>query len=292
MRWIDQLHASSLAVVGTLAHVRVSYAVAALLLYTGSLFLAAFRWRLVLRGLGGAVNYWRTLLAYLAGVCMGNITPARTVGGDACRIAALGATSQVPLKTVAASVVIERLTEALPVTALVLMALSTLRPGAGHGRWILAIAALLLAAAYVFRSTWHEWLQRWRAAMRTNAIAPRTLAAVTGCSTIVWLQDAARLALVAAACGVALTPAQAATLSVVSIVSGIVPTIGGLGVVEGGLVAALVVFGASLEVAVAVTAIERAISFAFGTALGGVALGILGARRIWPKRVTDPLVLQ
>ena len=54
-----------------------------------------------------------------------------------------------------------------------------------------------------------------------------------------------RLMVVSAALGVRLTIAQGAALTVFSIVGGLVPTVGGLGAIEGSLVTGLLLFGVS-----------------------------------------------
>ena len=74
---------------------------------------------------------------------------------------------------------------------------------------------------------------------------------------------------------------QAIPLSMVVLVGGLFPTIGGLGAVEGGLTAALCLFGARLEQALAVTALERGISYVLATAAGGALLAALGGGSLW-----------
>jgi len=48
---------------------------------------------------------------------------------------------------------------------------------------------------------------------------------------------------------------------VVGVLGGFVPTVGGLGAVEGALVATLVLFGVPLDTAIAMTTVERGISY-------------------------------
>jgi uncharacterized membrane protein YbhN (UPF0104 family) len=66
----------------------------------------------------------------------------------------------------------------------------------------------------------------------------------------------------------------------------LVPTLGGLGAVEGGLVAGLAAFGVDLPTAAAITAIERAISYGFSTGAGLIVIALLGGRSLWPGRRT------
>ena len=96
-----------------------------------------------------------------------------------------------------------------------------------------------------------------------------------------WLQDVLRLTCVTLAFGVSLSTTQIATLSMLAMLGGIVPAVAGLGPVEGGLVAGLMVFGVDLPTAAAITALERAISYGFSTSAGAVVVALLGGRSLW-----------
>src|SRR5262245_18261128 len=126
----------------------------------------AFRWRLLLRSLGSGASLWEALLAYSAGVCVCNITPARTLGGDVCRAALIGRPGGVPpLKTIAASVVYDRATDVPGFLLLGVLALPVLKPSSAN--WavlaLVALAAGLLARLLYRRrrqrmGQWHEAL--------------------------------------------------------------------------------------------------------------------------------------
>jgi len=72
-----------------------------------------------------------------------------------------------------------------------------------------------------------------------------------------------------------------ATLSILTIIGGLLPSVGGLGPVEGSLVAGLVAFGVDLPTAAAITAAERLISYGFSTLSGAVVVASLGGRSLW-----------
>jgi uncharacterized membrane protein YbhN (UPF0104 family) len=75
----------------------------------------------------------------------------------------------------------------------------------------------------------------------------------------------------------------------VAMLGGLVPTIGGLGVVEGGLTAALCLFGVELDKALAITALERGISYILATGVGGLVLLYVGGGELWrSSRKGDP----
>ncbi len=273
----------------TLLAARPAWIAAALALYVVSLFVAGARWRWILRALGSDVRLRRSVLVYMAGIFVSNTTPASRLGGEASRIALIRRSGVVTIETATTSVALDRMSELPPVTILALVTLPAvygLRVPAGVRAAVLVVVGLLLAGA--------AWQIR-RSRRATPAPAPgvrrsrwpsgaemlRVLPVATGYSAVVWGQDVARMFVVAAACGVFLTVPQAATLSMVALIGGLAPTIGGVGVIEAGLVGGLLAFGVPADRAGAIVAIERAISLVLGTAAGGVALTILGGRWLW-----------
>jgi uncharacterized protein (TIRG00374 family) len=87
------------------------YVAAALALYVLGVSAAGLRWRLILAALGHRVPVADALLTYLAGVFVNNVTPASRLGGEACRIAAIGLRSRVPVPAATVSAVYDRLSE-------------------------------------------------------------------------------------------------------------------------------------------------------------------------------------
>src|SRR5205085_4934462 len=99
-------------------------------------------------------------------------------------------------------------------------------------------------------------------------------------ATVAQVETVIRQIVVAAACGLPLTIQQSATVTAMSIVGGFVPTVGSIGAIDGSIVAGLVLFGADTHTAVAITLIERLISYGFSTAAGAGALAVLGGRGV------------
>jgi uncharacterized membrane protein YbhN (UPF0104 family) len=188
--------------------------------------------------------------------------------------------------TVAA--VYERLSE---VPAFALMVLACIVAFA-RGPWpplgrITRPAAVLVciasAAIWIARG---PLVRRWRRLRATDdrdsiAIAPRTFAISTAWSFAIWMLDITRVWLIARVFEAAISLPQAAALSAVAIVGGLAPTVGGLGVIEGGLIAGLLAFGVPSSTAIAITAAERSISYGLATIAGAGALALLGGRDLW-----------
>ena len=263
---------------------RPGYAVAALALYIASVFIVGARWRGFLRALGGEVGVVRATLATLGGLAAGNLTPAP--GGEACRIALVGQGGRATWQQATIAAVWDRLSELPPIIVLGGMALVAVRHLAVGWRTpaiIGGLAVALIAGAFAIarlrRSSFA--LAGWRERLAVDRVSGRVFAEGVGYASLVWLQDVLRLTCVTLAFGVVLSPTQIATLSILAMLGGIVPAIAGLGPVEGGLVAGLLAFGVDLPTAAAVTALERAISYAFSTSAGVIVIGLIGGRSVW-----------
>src|SRR5262249_6567280 len=199
--------------------------------------------------------------------------------GDACRTALIQRPGgSPPLKAVAASVVYDRLTDLAGFLMLGVLALPTFKPNSPH--WgVLALVAL--AAALVARPLYRRLISRmsqWHQAAVGRAMGA-SLAAAIGCSLMIWLLDITRVMLVGRAFGVRFGPSQAAAVSLLRLGSGAVPVPAGIGVVDGALVGAFIWLGLPAATAAALAIMERAIVYGGATALGAVALVLLGGWR-------------
>src|SRR5262249_41975255 len=202
--------AETAAVIG---QAKVGFVAAAFAVDTLALVLMAFRWRLLLRAMGSAASLWRTLLAYSAGVCICNISPARTVGGDVCRGALIPRPGGSPsVKAVAASIIYDRATDVVGFLMLGAIALPVLRPKSPH--WAV-VAVIVLAVGLGVPPLYRRLISRIRAwhYAAINSNVPPALAGAIGCSLIIWLLDITRIMLVAAAFGIHFVPSQAAAIS-------------------------------------------------------------------------------
>jgi uncharacterized membrane protein YbhN (UPF0104 family) len=121
----------------------------------------------------------------------------------------------------------------------------------------------------------------WRDKLALDTVSARAFCTGVGFSSLLWLQDFLRLKCAALAFGVALSPTQTAALSILAMLGGLAPTLGGLGAVEGGLVSGLMAFGVDFPTAAAVTALERVISFGLSTCGGLTVIALVGGRSLW-----------
>src|SRR5262249_15213677 len=153
---------------------------------------------------------WHTLLAYSAGVCVCNITPARTLGGDACRAALIPRPGGIPsMKAIAASVVYDRMTDAAGFLMLGVIAAPTLE--FTWPRWTIALLALAAVAAPLLYRRLARRVAQWHPPAIGRAMRASMIAAV-GCSLVIWSLDITRIVLVGRAFGVKFSPSQAAAV--------------------------------------------------------------------------------
>ncbi len=261
------------------------YVFTALALYVVSLFIGGARWRGFLQALGGDVGAVRATLATLGGIAAGNLTPGR-IGGEACRIGLVRMSGTATWRQATIAVVWDRLSELPPILVLSMMALIGMR----HFTWGWPAAAVAagIAAALILGALAIPRLRRsgsslagWRERLAFDRVSGRLFATAVGYSALVWLQDVLRLICATRAVGVVLSPTRIATLSMLGMLGGIAPSLAGLGPVEGGLLAGLMAFGIDLPTAVAVTTIERVISYGFSTAAGSLVIALMGGRSLW-----------
>jgi uncharacterized membrane protein YbhN (UPF0104 family) len=263
---------------------RVEWALVALALYVMAWLAASGRWRLVVAALGGRLGWLPAGLATIAGVAVNNLTPTGRLGGEACRIAITRLKGDLTLSRGALATICDRATDAPLIALIALVALPALPALTGGYVRGAAIATAVVLAFWLLFGQWvrrllRSWVSGW---LREGlAIDRRTIAAGFAFSALVWVEDVLRLMAVARAFEVVLTPSQGAALVLAGLVGGFVPTIGGLGAVEGALAGLLVLFGLPIETAIAITTLERAISYGFSTVLGGIVVLAFGGRRLW-----------
>ena len=266
---------------GAFAHANPGLVLLAVTLHLAGLVITGARWRAVAVALGARLSLWRATIINLAGIFVRNVTPTTGLGGDATRIALLGAEGM-PLPNATASFVYVRAAEAPPLMVIALAAAPALGDAIARSSRRIELAATAIALAIV--SIWlcrsragaaFARVREWHARLR---IAPAVWAAAIAYAALAQVETLVRQITVAAAFGFTLSLQQSATVTALGVVGGLVPTVGSIGTIDGGIFAALVLCGAPPDVAIAITVAERAISYGLSTGLGAVALAGLGGR--------------
>ena len=280
--WTSGVASMLRAIVDALAAANPLDVLLAIILYAVSVPLAAFRWQAVLRGLHVQAPLGRLMLTNLAAICVNNLTPSARLGGEACRVLVVVRRRMTSTTTAVLSIVYERLSEIPAVASLVIVALVMAGRGLPRATPVGVTAAVVLVAvlaAVALRVA--PMIRKRLQEVATARVAPAVFGVAAAVSVAVWGLDVMRLRAAASAVGAPLTVAQAITLSAITVAAGLVPSIGGLGVIEGSLVGGLVAFGVRPADAAAITAIERAISYGLASVAGAGALSALGGRALW-----------
>ena len=274
-----------------LGEAKLPFAALALSLYIFSLWVGAVRWQRLLLAMGCRVRVLRLLLVNLVGICANNVTLNSRVAGEGSRLAALRVTDGVSADRLAISTLYERIADVAGGVLVVLLAIPaawTIGASLRVTRSAIGIAGVVgIAALFVFLA--RHRIRRlpiagwWRTAVAKYVVGRSTFAFTILCSVTISLQDPLRLMAGAAAFGVHLSLSQAAMVSAASMFASGIPTIGALGAVEGGLIAALVALHVNFTTAVAITALERGISLVFSTTAGGLAAFWLGGGELWRR---------
>ena len=271
------------AVGAALAHARPLLVVAAIALHLAGLLVTGERWRLVVAALGGRLTLIRSTLINLAGIFVRNATPTTGLGGDASRIALLRAEG-LGLPQAAAAFVYVRVAELPAMAAVALLALPAITAAlARSARGVavaIAVAAVALAAAWLGRRRLREQVAVLRARSAPLTISRAAFGGAVFYASLAQIETIVRQIVMAAAFALPLTISQSATVTALSIAGGLVPTIGSLGAIEGSMVAGLMMCGATADTAVAITLVERAISYGLSTALGAASLTVIGGRAV------------
>lgn len=260
-----------------LGSVRLPYVFAAILLYSLSLLVWGARWRSILAGLGQRISLWDATAANIGSVFVANLTPTR-IGGDVFRLAIARYRGRTDVLPTTASLGYDRLGDLVPIALLALLSLPTLQRlvGGGRGRWLLWGGLIVLGiAAAVLLLRRAERLRAWFASLTQLRLPPPSIVAMLGYSFLLWAMDLGRIYLLAASMGVWLSPLDVVPLSVLSVLGGLL-SFAGIGIVEGGLSATLVLLGVPLAKAIPIALFERAMFNLYGTAVGGLAVAGLG----------------
>lgn len=278
------------------------YIALAALVYIMSTLIYAMRTYIVFHWSGmGGLRFRDAYAAYLVNILVNNITPSARAGGELVRAYLLQRASGTRTSNVINLIAFERVTEAIAVAGLTVLALGYgLVSDARSAAYLAVVVALIIAGLFILYHYWdrvlmiaekkllkieaEEELLRGRVDLRHLLRNRGLLALGIAVGLAMWLLDATRLYLIAAAVGVHKPFAAFIVVSLLYGVLGIIAvTPGGLGIVEGGLTAILVAAGLSPDDALAVTLIERLISYGLGSLLGLAALLATGGRMAWRR---------
>ncbi len=285
---VEALISSGERYISLMENIPLHYLVLALLSYYLSVMLYALRWKVILRGTGNDAELVRLFKIFMGSIFLNNVTPTSRSGGELLRIVWLSREKEVPLPISTASVVYERVLEAVPFMLLMLLgALRLLHDG-------VLIAVLMMVGVVLLWAKWDSLLRLFLRLMKSeldeHSISQleelkrswRVTLVGIGLSTAVWVLDVFRIKVVALAFGLNLPIGVVVLISVANMLLGIASiTPGGIGITEGGLIGVLIHLGIPAVFAVPVTFMERFVSYVQSTVVGMIVMFSSGGAEIW-----------
>jgi hypothetical protein len=168
-----------------LVGIRWSWAILALVMVVGSLVVRAYRWYLLLQGLGVTIQFKRLVELYFVGSFFNSFLPSG-FGGDVVRV--LEAAQNVPANVAAGTVIVDRLTGLLMLFAMALIALP-FRPDSFPPdlTWQITVVSLIgLVAGFLLLDgrliqRWGRWLPGKLSVTDPDKPLAKLLQAVHGC---------------------------------------------------------------------------------------------------------------
>ena len=280
----------------------------AVILYLLSIPLAVLSWNALLKAFRSGVPVIQLIPILMAGVFTNNITPMSRAGGEVVRVYGLRDRFKLPYTVAFLSVALSKLTEIIPLGLLGLMGLSVLLQSkviSWHqirfvgiiGGVVVGAAVLVVCKRHYLGGLWTRILNHFLRKEQKHSGSQITMAEIKWAirqkrafgesllfSLALWVLAAVRLKVLAYALGIELSFGMASAATVWGIAVGLVAfTPGGIGLVEGGLAASLVLMGVPPSQAFALTVLERTISYLLASALGAVCFFTLGGKQFLAK---------
>jgi uncharacterized protein (TIRG00374 family) len=278
------------------------YLTISILLYYLVSLLYAIRLYIILARLDIRASLLDIFVANLFAVAVNNITTSFRVVGEAARAAYIYLKIGGRAVGVVAGIIFDKIVEAAPLTAMALLML----PEAAGSRSLLAYLvvtiALTVAGIIVSIKYWDRVINyvveyaRMRGhnlevsdselkALEILAGDKVVVAATVLLSLVTWVVIAIRLYFTALSVGWSNgLPSFILVTIAYTVISILTITPGGVGIIEGSLTALFISLGAPPEKALAITLVERVVSYVIGTVTGLLA-GIIGGGSVILKRL-------
>jgi uncharacterized membrane protein YbhN (UPF0104 family) len=274
------------ALLQTLKNVKLKYVIIAVALYLLSVYIFAERWKIVLNSLGYDLKTTQLFPVIFGAIPINNITPANRAGGEPLRMLWVKKDFGVKYSDAFISILFERSVEAIPVLVMMVYVIYTILPFIqnilpllSNMAYLVAIPFVLAFLAYMLRHKIGNYIENSKKyCYKLKTVFFPTLIL----SSSVWVLDIFRFKFITLSLDLQLPFKVIVLISLLYMILGSIPlTAGGLGVVEGGLIAALSFFGISMATAAGIVAIERFISYILASLIGSIFLVQFGGLKFW-----------
>lgn len=269
-----------------LENANIKDVIIALALYLLSVYIFAERWKIVLNSLGYDLKTTQLFPVIFGAIPINNLTPANRAGGEPLRMFWVKKDFGVKYSDAFISILFERSVESIPVLLMMIYVIYTIlpfiqniHPLLSNMAYLAAIPIVLVFLAYLLRHKIENYIEsskKYYSKLKT-VFYPTLLL-----SSSVWVLDILRFKFITLSLGLQLPFKVIVLISLLYMILGSIPlTTGGLGVVEGGLIAALSFFGISVAAAAGIVVIERFISYILASLIGSIFLVKFGGFKLW-----------
>jgi uncharacterized protein (TIRG00374 family) len=274
----------------------------AIAVYLFSVVLASLSWNAILKIFANPVSVIHLIPVWMASIFVNNVTPMSKAGGEVIRVYGLSKKFGLSYTVAVLSVALNKLTEAAPVGLMAIIGAFVLvqhrviswRQFAFISLIVCLIAGIItwIICQKLHRSNlWSKLLRYFRHKEQQisgnkftseKIIWSNKTAFIESLlfASAFWTMGLMRLKVLAYALDIELSFSVAAAATVWYIAVGLLAfTPGGIGIVESGLAAGLVLLGLPPSQAFALIVLDRAISYLFSTVIGAVCLFVLGGKQ-------------
>ena len=267
----------------------------ALFFYYFTLLISPIKLKVILWSLGQDVSIKFLYKLSIIAVFVNNLTPMARYGGEPTKIALLKSEGRVPLGIATTAVITEKAMEAIPFFGFLIYAMTVI--GLKFSRYVLAVSFLFIVLALffiIFRRRLLEYaLKAWGHRIPGDTLAEydkallmikkkwhyNIVVAILTILSIIFL--GLRIAIIAASLGIYLDWTAMAYVTAIYIILGTLGvTPGGVGILDGGLVAAFISMGIPASTSAAIVILDRAITYVSTTIVGLILASHYGGLKI------------
>jgi hypothetical protein len=280
----------------------------AICIYLFSVLMTAMSWNAVLKIYESSVSVLQLIPIWMAGIFVNNVTPMSRAGGEIARIYGLRRKFKLSYTVAVVSVFLSKLTEFAPVSLMVIIGFPVLAQYHILSWWqlgliglvtcfVIAIALWLIKKRHFLPFIWEKLYnyllsQEEKAGVSQPVMKKpvwskdhkKAFAESLIFSCVFWLLGLLRLKTLAYALDIDLSFSATAAVTVWYIIVGFLAfTPGGIGIVEGGLTAGLILLGIPASQALALTILDRSISYVLSSGIGAICLLSMGGKHLLSK---------
>lgn len=301
-------------VIDALKVAKTEYIIIAIAMQVFTYFLYTLRWKILNNLVDINAGIKKLIPMVLVGLAVNNITPSGRGGGEPVRAYILAREEDYPMEETFATVVADRALDTFPFVVLAVLTIIGMTISFDFDAWLLilmiiaviAIVAVLIILIYMcvnpgfgkrvdgwiiglvrrfykknsedLENKIHSAISGFQDTMKLVISDKKSLYYAMPLSFVIWIFEILRVYFVFLAFGASVSPVVIGEVFILACLAGMIPLLpGGLGAVDGIMIAFYSAAGITASISAAATIIERLISFWMTTILGMVILPYYGS---------------